>query len=85
MISYTSTSGLYSLNVSSLNIDIVVNSSIFTFNSKGNCCLGTYWNAENDYFDYYLTTSKQSIVLRSGADWAYGSGWLILYYTKTTD
>lgn len=85
VVNFTSTAGSYSLDVSALKIDTLVRSSVFIKNVNGNYCIGSYLNQSNDQFNYYLTTSKASIILRSGADWSYGTGWISIFYTKTTD
>lgn len=82
----TTTSENYNFDVSSLNIDFLVDLRIQIKNvNGGSYCNGTYWQATNDYFNYYLQSSKQIITFRSGSGYAYGTGHVILQYTKTTD
>lgn len=85
VITFTSIAGSYGLDVSALKIDTLVSNSILIQNVNGNYCIGSYMNQSNDQFNYYLTTSKTAIILRSGADWSYGPGWISIFYTKTTD
>lgn len=82
----TTTSGNYNFDVSSLNIDFLVDLRIQIKNVNVDTYVnGTYWQATDDYFNYYMNSTKQIIIFRSGAGYSYGTGHVILQYTKSTD
>lgn len=86
VIPFTSTSGSSNVSTTGCNINILVSSSVFFKNANSSdCCVAPYYSSSADNFGYYLHSSKEYLVLRSGTSYGFGTGYMIIEYTKTTD
>lgn len=82
----TSTAGVTSIDISSLNIAFPVSANIIIHNTNGNWVFGNYIQASgSDSFNMYMHENFSTLYLRSGSSYAFGSYWIILEYTKTID
>ena len=83
----TSTSGLFQIDLSSLNIDKFLNPSLnWMKNENGNKDVigDSYYGSSSDFFRYYF--SEDSILkIESGSGYSHGDFYLTIQYTKTTD
>lgn len=85
-IAFTNSVNYYSLNVSALNIDYLVDAVARIHNNTGgDYTVAPYYEGSNDKFNYYFANDKQSIIFRSGLTYTIGSGYVTIRYTKTTD
>lgn len=82
----TNTTGSYSVNIASLSADAVIRIDIYLHNDTGgDYVCGTYYESNYDKLNYYFTSNKQYVVIRAGQTYSIGSGYITIYYTKTTD
>lgn len=83
----TSTSGGYTINVSSLSIDSPVSLNISVNNTTGNTWVFDSYiqTSGSDSLNAYMSADKKSLYLRSGSSYSFGAYSVTLEYTKTTD